>query len=268
MSMSAAKLLVKIKDAVVPLFFVPRCASCLEVLPSAKTALCDKCKEIYELESKYLCQKCGRSHRYCVCKIPGDGKSYPLVHLSAYDIKRDAVSKSIILNLKDTKFTGAFDFFATELYDTVNARYPRLFDSGRVIVTYVPRSKKARQRAGHDQSFEIARRLSAISGAPVVKIFKNSSKKQQKQLNGAERKKNANESYRLVSEEIRLTGKTVLLVDDITTTGSTLCACAALAQKAKAKAVIPLVLARAETGKSVKEKDYLIYGEDEYGNWN
>jgi competence protein ComFC len=175
----------------------------------------------------------------------------------------------MILNLKDNKFPGAFDFLAGELYETVMMRYSRIFDAGNVIITHVPRSNKAKKKAGHDQSKEIAERFGRLSGAPAVTLFENQSLSQQKQLSAEQRRENASESYRLCDENVSLAGKVLLMIDDITTTGATLCACAKLAEGAHAKAVIALVCARAESKGSVDEKDYLIYGEeneDEY--WN
>ena len=267
--MSVRAILAKIKDAIAPLIFVPRCSACLTVVPSKNHALCEKCMERYELESKYLCSTCGRSHRYCTCKIDYEGKKYALVHISAYDIMRSSVSKSMILNLKDNKFPGAFDFLAKELYETVKMRYATLLDGGNVIVTYIPRSNKAKKKAGHDQSREVAERFARLSGAPAVTLFENQSASQQKKLNAIQRKENAAENYRLCDENVSLAGKVLLLIDDITTTGATIGACATLAKKAKAKAVIALVSARADKKSAVKETDYLIYGdenEDEYRN--
>ena len=267
--MNARALLDKIKNALAPLIFVPRCSACLTVVPSKNMALCPECMRKYELESKYLCTGCKRSHRYCTCKIENDGSKLALVHITAYDIRRSSVSKSMILNLKDNKFPGAFDFLAEELYETVKMRYARLFEGGNVVVTHVPRSDKAQKKAGHDQSKEIAERFGRLSGAPAVTLFENISETQQKQLTAEQRRENANKSYRFCDENVSLAGKVLLMIDDITTTGATLSACARLAKDAYAKAVIALVCARVDRESSVDENDYLIYGEEEENEyWN
>ena len=121
--MSILKKIAKIRDAIAPLVFVPRCASCLCVIPSNEDALCEKCKEIYALESKYFCNGCERMHRYCTCKIHYEEKSYSFVHVTAYDLKRNSVSKNMILNIKGNKYPGAFDFLANEMYSALSERY-------------------------------------------------------------------------------------------------------------------------------------------------
>ena len=261
--MSVRERLVKLREALVPLLFVPRCSACLEVLPSKNDALCEKCAEIYALESKYRCSACGRPHRFCTCKLEHDERKTALVHISAYDIKRNSVSKSMILNLKDTKYPGAFDFLAREMYETVRIRYPKIFDGGNLIVSYVPRSEKARKGSGHDQSRELATRFANLSGAPVVRLFVNRSAKQQKKLDANERRANANANYVLADKNIDLAGRILILIDDITTTGASLGACASIARSAGVKTVIATVCARAENKGSVNEEDYIIYGEEE-----
>lgn len=261
--MSVKERLVKLGQALVPLIFVPRCASCLEVLPSKNDALCKECAKIYELESKYICSACGRPHRFCTCKLEFEGVKTALVHVTAYDIKRNSVSKSIILNLKDTKYPGAFDFFARELHETVKMRYVSLLERNNFAVSYVPRSEKARKSAGHDQSYEIATRFARLAGVSAVTLFENLSDEQQKKLDAKQRIENAKANYVLADEELDLSGKIVLIIDDITTTGSSLGACAALAKGAGARAVIALVCARAESKGSVQENDYFINGEEE-----
>ena len=69
--------------------------------------------------------------------------------------------------------------------------------------------------------------------------------KQQKQLNAAEREKNAAHSFELASAA-DVSGKTVLLVDDVCTTGSSLAACVAWLKDAGAARVICAVVAKTE----------------------
>lgn len=64
-----------------------------------------------------------------------------------------------------------------------------------------------------------------------------------------ERIRNAVRAFRR-GPEGDLTGKRVLLVDDICTTGATLCACAAILRRAGAAEVFGLTVARRERGKS------------------
>ena len=61
----------------------------------------------------------------------------------------------------------------------------------------------------------------------------------------AERKSNIKDAYRTVQEE-KIIGKTILLVDDIVTTGATLSECAQALKRAGANQVRALTLARTD----------------------
>lgn len=67
--------------------------------------------------------------------------------------------------------------------------------------------------------------------------------KQQTRLNKLERKANVRDAFS-ISENIPITGKTILLVDDVMTTGATLSACAKALKEKGAKKVYCLTFAR------------------------
>ena len=244
------------------LVFVPKCAACFTALPSKDIPLCRECMEAYRTESKRSCARCGRPYRYCVCRIDNDGMRLPLVYVTSYDIRRSSVSRSMLLHLKDDRFDSAFDFLADDMLMALRERYMRLFERGKVVITYLPRSEKARRKSGHDQAEQIALRIAERSGAPLVPLFGNRSKKKQKKLDRAQRKENAAKGYYLLNPELRLDGRIVVLIDDIVTTGASVGACANLVKRSGAKAVIPLACARANSRRGLTESDLLdrLYG--------
>ena len=233
------------------LIFVPRCSSCGLVLESKERALCQKCEQMYLTESKMLCSGCGRAHRVCSCRIRFLGSRIPFLHVTGYDVKRNSASKNMILSIKDNNIPSAFDFLAEEMLRAFNERYIRLFQRANVIVTYVPRSKKARRRAGHDQSEQLAMRIAEKSGAVFMPLFKNAGQKAQKKLSGTEREENARQNYSLLSPELNLRGQIIIVVDDIVTTGASIGACASLVRSVGARAVIALSAAKSEYKKGI-----------------
>lgn len=246
----------KAVSQIASLVFVPRCASCYKVLPSKRIPLCEKCKSAYLLESKKLCKKCGRVHKMCVCRIKIGGTNVPFVHVTGYDVNRSSVSKNMILHIKDTRLDSAFDFLADEMLTALKERYIRLFERGNIVITYVPRSAKARRKAGHDQSEQLAMRISERSGAPFVPLFSNSSVKAQKKLDKDTRFENAMRGYSLIHPELKLTDRIIVIIDDIVTTGASIGACATLARRNGAKAVIGLVCAKTVSEKGPTEENY------------
>jgi len=116
----------------------------------------------------------------------------------------------------------------------------------RVILIPVPLSKHRELERGFNQASLLADGVSdqlhlAVCNNALVRI-KNTPP--QIELKKDERIKNVKGIFKFVGEKKKIQNKTVLLVDDVTTTGSTLNECAKILKKAGAKRVWGLVLAR------------------------
>ena len=92
-------------------------------------------------------------------------------------------------------------------------------------VTYVPMHKSKKRRRGYDQSYLLAKYFAKQIGVKLDKklIVKHTSSKTQHELSFAERVKNVSGTYAVKKD---LYGKTVVLVDDIRTSSSSLNECA------------------------------------------
>jgi len=100
------------------------------------------------------------------------------------------------------------------------------FDGVDAIVP-VPLARKRLRQRGYNQSMEIARGVSEITGLPIWNqvvirtIFTGS----QTQKDRWERNENVEKVFEL-ADEAKVSGKHLLLVDDVVTTGATIVACA------------------------------------------
>lgn len=112
-------------------------------------------------------------------------------------------------------------------------------------VTLVPAGRKRLEERGYNQVALLAAPLAARLGKPYVPGLLERSRETRSQvgLNPAERKMNVEGAFR--AHPGRTAGSNILLVDDIVTTGSTLAACATALQKAGARNVFCLTVARA-----------------------
>lgn len=113
------------------------------------------------------------------------------------------------------------------------------------IVVPVPLGKRRLQERGYNQVGLIAMPLAALNGwryAPHA-LSRVRETKSQVGLSAAERQENVEGAFR--ADPRRVTNRTVLLMDDVATTGATLSACAEALLSAGAKAVFALTLARA-----------------------
>lgn len=89
-------------------------------------------------------------------------------------------------------------------------------------IIYVPMTKKSQKRRGYNQTELVARSLSKLTYIPVVKgaVEKVKNTLIQKGLTFKERQENVKGAFKVVKKE-ELKGKTVLIVDDVLTTGAT-----------------------------------------------
>jgi predicted amidophosphoribosyltransferase len=183
----------------------------------------------------------------CRCKIHYENKVFDLYRVTGYNILGGSVSRNVVLYLKHNKSRAAFNFVAEQMLDIIKTRAPYLFDiTSRTVITYVPRSKRAKRKEGYDQSYEIAKIISEKSGKPLVKAFCNRSKSPQKTLNKEERMSNAELSYDTLPEAAECSGKSVIIIDDIVTTGASIGVCGTQLMNLGAVQVIGLVYAKTE----------------------
>ena len=114
-------------------------------------------------------------------------------------------------------------------------------------ITWVPLSRERKRTRGYDQAQLIAEELSTRRGIPcrcLLEKQKNTSP-QSGSRSREERKANIRNAYR-IKNGIDIRGKTVLLTDDIVTTGATLEECAVVLSAAGAACVKAVTIARTE----------------------
>ncbi len=121
------------------------------------------------------------------------------------------------------------------------------------LITCVPMTKRKKASRGWDQAELIATELSKVIGVPTdfTLLSHGRSTTEQHSLNAAERAEHAKELYSVAEGHTDITGKRLLLVDDVHTTGSTLAACAKLLLSIGAVEIISAAVCR-----TLKELDH------------
>ncbi len=243
---------------ILDLLFVPKCGACFAPLPNGEDALCEGCLTKYESEKSAKCGVCAYPIRYCRCTV---GDNVPLVRVSGYSTRRDSVSKQMILHLKDNALKNLLELISADMSDEFifkcktersegGANVSRC-SSENTVITWIPRSRRAYRRAGHDQAEQLARLVSKHLGFPLLKMFENVGRKAQKKLRSDDRQENAEKNYRCIMTREMLGGKNVIIIDDIVTTGASVTACAEKLKSVKAGLVVALAFARTESNKAV-----------------
>lgn len=217
----------KIRHILSALLFPPKCVLCASVLEKEETDLCHHC-------------------RIHAPQCPVSNSKYPyLKQWTALWYYEGAVRKSLL----------RFKFRGQRQYAGVYGRLlaMKLLREERTdfdILTWIPISDKRRRRRGYDQVELIAASVGRELGIePVAVLRKLRDNPAQSGITGqAERRANVLGAY-AVTEPQQITGKTVLLLDDIITTGSTAGECARVLLTAGAKQVDLAVVAAARQHK-------------------
>ncbi len=119
--------------------------------------------------------------------------------------------------------------------------------TGRLdLITWAPLHPKRKKKRGYDQAELLARRVGELTGLPVEDTLEKvrvTAVQSQAGEDGV-RRANVRGAYG-AAPGLELTGKRVVLIDDVATSGATLAECAAVLRRAGAESVVGLTLARA-----------------------
>lgn len=114
------------------------------------------------------------------------------------------------------------------------------------LITWAPLSRQRLGERGYDQAQLLALRVGELSGTPVAPTLEKVRHTRAQSRLGEHQARQANVAgaYRCLPG-VTLTGKRVVLVDDVRTSGATLGQCAVCLRQAGAVQVVALTLARA-----------------------
>lgn len=184
------------------------------ILPRQR--LCADCADKAAYILPPVCEHCGRNVDRCCC-----GKHSRHFERCVSPFYHDGVVQNGISQLKNHNDRVTADGFATEMAEVIRREYGGIhFD----VITSVPLHKKDYKRRGFDQSAALARSLAAQMEIPYEPLLTKLTYTQpQKELSAIRRRGNLLGVFDVVGEAAE---RTVLLVDDVITTGSTLDECA------------------------------------------
>ncbi len=230
------------------LLFPPRCVGCGDLLPPfvrRATVFCPLCRTAWETAvTEAFADSSADATRglvYLVHYRPGHA---------------DGIPEKLIYHIKHQGDPRAFRFVAERLA-------PRLLDAAAtlptrapmgedkpLLFTYPPRRRSAVNEDGFDQARRLAGALATACGGDFSTLLRRTHRKsaEQKTLNADERTVNAAASYVLTDKAAEVVrDRTVVICDDLCTTGATLNRCAGLLVEAGARSVILCTVARTDS---------------------
>ena len=219
------------------------CPVCMEPVAGGKGTVHDKCRKAHIYVTDPYCMRCGRPMReekeYCE-QCMGNILPYDAgVCVFLYQSK----AGNAIAAFKNSGFSELPLFFA----ESCVKRYSTFIRSTEAaMIIPVPVTPKKMRIRGFNQAEMLACALSEKTGIPMCRaVEKVKDTKEQKSLGRAERQKNLLGTFRVKQE--MLTAKSVIVVDDIFTTGSTVGAMALTLKKAGVERVYFICAASAHT---------------------
>ena len=250
----------RIWNVLAELFFPPSCVGCRTLLNwrcdgESRAIFCDTCLQKWENERLDTCGICGRRVTECACPTEWmeQAKCKTFRKLVFYRHGRvDAVQNRLIFHLKHACVAQTPRFLAAQMTPAVQEILAACeAEASQVCITYVPRSRRARAENGVDQAELLARALSDEMQLEVRRLIIRNRRQNrpQKSLSPLARLQNAKQSFS-IAKDVSLKGKTVLLLDDIVTTGASMAVCARLLYRAGAREVCCLAVASDDVNQS------------------
>jgi ComF family protein len=241
------------------LLFPPRCQVCHQFDPAP---LCDPCRDQIAPILPPLCERCGRPFDPLAITGPACGdcrdRRWSFVAARAYGRYEDGLRTAI----HQFKYAGRRvlahtlgEMLAVALAEAARDRTDvfagsagagAIFPTHADVVCPVPLHPKRLKRRGFNQSALLARALGERTGFAVEEelLLRVRDTHPQVDLPADERRRNVRGAF-AVADGLSLRKQTVVLVDDVFTTGATLQECSAALRRAGADRVFVLTVARA-----------------------
>jgi len=231
-----------IKDLILDILFPRVCVGCGQ----EGKYVCSKC-ELFVSEASSICPVCGGSsfngdtHLYCKTKYSLDGLT------SVWDY--DGLTKQLIYKIKIGGITHIISEVIEDFFKIIAKDLDRFHSflsfsiSDKNCIVYVPSFKKKEKKRGFNQAELIAKELGKITGLKTVSLLKKiKDTKDQTELNKEERLENVKNSFKCSTPSFE--HSSVLLVDDVFTTGATMNECCKVLKQAGINKVWGFTIAR------------------------
>lgn len=234
--------------SLIRILYPASCILCKTALLLDELHLCLLCKQKIQPLAKPLCLKCARPippydpHSTCSpCRSqrPHYDRGFALVEY-------DEPTRFILHQVKFEKKPWLFEIYSDLLQRSISSLG---FGDYEMIVP-VPLDGGREQKRGFNQAFMIAKllkRADPFNPLPIEKLIKKTKKTApQSQLRRDQRLTNLNGAFKLDGFR-QVSGKNILLIDDIFTTGSTINECARLLKQNGAGRVDFFAIARSNS---------------------
>jgi len=229
------------------------CICCGNIIDHTRHyALCDKCVRLFHWANKRTCGKCGKiladDYRYDLCYQCRETeycfeKGFCCVQYGLYE-------KNCVLSFKYGGNAYMGEKLGQILYDRISCE-----ELDIDLILPIPMHRKKEQIRGFNQAALMAKELAVRLRVPYNNriLLRVRQTAPMSRISALERRENMEGAIAIAKGQTDiLCGKTILLIDDIFTTGSTADACSSVLMSVGVKAVYVLVFA---AGANVKHTE-------------
>lgn len=202
--------------ALLNVFFPPACISCHTRLTDQKVWLCGSCFEKLSPMPEQRCPKCGYQTEGTECSNCAENH-YVFTQAVAVFLY-EGPAKAMVHALKYRGLYAIADWFANRMY-MVLQNEPKLMETE--CVAAIPLHGVRKRVRGYNQSAKIAEALAGKMGKPYLDqaLVRKVNTETQTHLSAAARRNNLQDAFKAGRDDV--SGKKVLLIDDVFTTGTT-----------------------------------------------
>ncbi|MDE5802888.1 MAG: ComF family protein [Lachnospiraceae bacterium] len=243
--MKKKDIIMKMAKEAVSLLFPPRCPVCDEAVRRRDGQICRDCRSRLKMVEEPFCLSCGRplpeeKEQYCADCASKKHKYIRGRALYEYESAAESIYRF--------KYGGRreyAEFFGREMAEKLEG-YIRKASPDALVP--VPLSRKRFGRRGYNQAQLLAEVMGEELGIPVYTHLAARVRDTlpQKELNAQERQNNLKRAFKIIENDVKL--NTIIIIDDIYTTGSTIDALAEVFQQSGVEKVYFVTLSVGSRG--------------------
>jgi ComF family protein len=229
-----------LRELLLNLLFPRRCPVCDHPVAPFDSLVCTSCKQTFTYIKQPYCLKCGKplareEQEYCHdCTT----------HRHLFDRGLALFEyKSVSDSIYRFKYKGRQEYAAYYASCMTKKLQDFITNCQADALIPVPIHKSRRYQRGYNQAEALARELSGLTGIPVVTdlIIRSHKTAPMKDLSASERQNNLKRAFKICRNDVKLS--TIIIIDDIYTTGSTIDAMSLELKKAGVKRIYFMTLA-------------------------
>ncbi|GFI02102.1 MAG: ComF family protein [Lachnospiraceae bacterium] len=208
-----------IRERVLDLLFPKRCVVCDEIAGQEGKAVCRRCRDKILYVQEPFCLKCGKQLQHEEQEYCEDCKKNRHLYIQGSALYDYGSMADSIFRFKYAGRMEYADFYGRELYER-KAGWLSMVQPDALVPVPIHAARK--RKRGYNQAELVARHLSSLCGVPVNNslIYRPKQTAPLKDLSHSERQNNLKRAFKIRQNDVKLS--TIVIIDDIYTTGSTI----------------------------------------------